>query len=108
MYHHCNHDNGGLVNPALYPPLIRSSVTIVCYKSLTIHKRQFFSLAAATVLECLVGFLPAAETEAPRCTSLHGAAAVAGLDPGPANVQPGQLGTVLKKLLDGNMTHVQL
>lgn len=36
------------------------------------------------------------------------AAAVAGLDPGPANVQPWQLGTVLKELLDGDVTNVQL
>lgn len=35
-------------------------------------------------------------------------APAAGLDPGPADVQPGQLGAVFKQLLDGYMTHVQL
>lgn len=36
------------------------------------------------------------------------AAGVAGLDPSPTNVQPGQFGTVFKELLDGNVTHMQL
>lgn len=35
-------------------------------------------------------------------------ALAAGLDPGPADVQPRQLGAVLKQLLDGDVAHVQL
>lgn len=56
-------------------------------------------------VKVFISFLLAVETEA---ISLHGAAAAAGLDPGPANVQPRQLGTVLEELLDGDVTHVQL
>lgn len=41
-------------------------------------------------------------------SSLHRTAAAAGLDTGPANVQPWKLGTVFKELLDGDVTHVQL
>lgn len=36
------------------------------------------------------------------------AAAAAGPDAGSADVQPGQLGTVLEELLDGDVAHVQL
>lgn len=57
--------------------------------------------------EVFVCFLPAANQKPPPSTSLHSAAA-AGLDPGPANVQPGQLGAIFKELFDGNVTHVQL
>lgn len=35
-------------------------------------------------------------------------AAVTGLDPSPADLEPGQLGTVFEELLDGDVTHVQL
>lgn len=43
-------------------------------------------------------------------SSFHGGGAVAaaGLHAGPADVQPGQFGTVLKELLNGDVTHMQL
>lgn len=41
------------------------------------------------------------------CPSLH-RCTVACLHSGPADLQPGQLGTVLEELLDGNVPHVQL
>lgn len=63
-----------------------------------------FCILQSQVFVC---FLPAANQKPPPSTSLHSAAA-AGLDPGPANVQPGQLGAIFKELFDGNVTHVQL
>ena len=45
--------------------------------------------------------------ELPFTRSLHRGAA-AGFDPRPADLQPGQLGTVLEELLDGDVTNVQL
>lgn len=94
-----------------------NSTSPQCRKSQSIYIKACFSLAvSASLLQAgtfqvfSVSFLPAAETEKPPPrTSLHRAGgAAAGLDPGSANVQPGQLGTVLKELLDGDVTHMQL
>jgi len=60
-------------------------------------------------LKCFLVYSQQRSQKPPRCASLQRAgAAAAGLHPDPADVQPGQLGTVLKELLDGDVTHVEL
>ena len=85
-------------------------LTTQCCKSLSI---QCFS--ALLHPACLSIQLSPSCTEKTPCylqvscsTSFHLTSAAAGLHPGPADVQPWQFFTVLKELLNGNMTHMQL